>query len=898
MRKFSFLLATMVATATLTAQNHWYVSPSGSNANSGTSAGSPFQTINHAASVATAGDVLHLAAATFGDEQGNVLLGTKNLTLVGAGMGVTIVKAHTSSDVMLPAGLLLTPTIEAHRVAMTIDGTARLDVRDLTLDNGFSVPGTGRAYCLWIGGGADGTFDDVEFTNARSNPISGIQGPLGVNIRGHNAGNVTNVTLRNCWVHEYGKGGVVANFNANLVMDDCRVDGYGHAALGLAAQNGIQVSRGATCTIRRTTVTDNWYEPATVVATGILFFDAGSPALVEDCNFGNCQSALYFFGGGFPYPPFTSPATVRRCNVHGAEYGIYSLNQQGLTITDNSFAVRRSGDNNDAWDDAGANTWSGNYYSSVTTAGPYLLPGTGAVTDATALPGCRTFAPAVATALPGGHAPVDMVVVNLDADSDADVAAVSQTATTPALAIGLNTGGAFAMTGLAFGNSDGSAVALVAGEFDGAAGTDLAALTVTVPPVLGENKVYVFANNGAGVFSLLHTHTIAGATSASGLAAGDVDGDGRADLVVTDAGSAGLIAGSATVLRNNGTGTGFTAVALTAAYTAACRGAAVRDLDGDSDADIAVTEGNAFTGRLHLFAGNGLGGFAAYGSSPLTVAANTNRVLATDLEGDGDFDLLVSSTRDAFGLLAGDVEVLENSGAAAFVKSEYRVDRGPTVLAAGDFDDDSDLDSQRRDAAVVNLAAGTISVLGSWTRGAGYGTGGICATGGVPTAVGIADIGGDGYQDLVWCDAAAGTVNVKAGLPQARADGYGAGCEGTAGRIPFLYPVGIPPLPVQPNATFGLALNNARPLSFGVFAVGLGAAPIAPCSLLITSIGSTWGVVTNVRGESAIPLPIPLVPPVIGFPLYAQAGVFDPNANAPFFAGVSLTRGLRLRVGY
>jgi len=48
-----------------TASAQWYVSPTGSNANSGTSAASPFQTINHAAGVATAGGVIYLAAGTY-----------------------------------------------------------------------------------------------------------------------------------------------------------------------------------------------------------------------------------------------------------------------------------------------------------------------------------------------------------------------------------------------------------------------------------------------------------------------------------------------------------------------------------------------------------------------------------------------------------------------------------------------------------------------------------------------------------------------------------------------------------------------------------------------------------------------------------------------------------------
>src|SRR5689334_180333 len=100
------LLSSLLLVASAAAQNHWYVNPAGSDLAAGTSAGTAFQTINHANAVATNGDVIHLAAATFGNEQNTATLGNKTVTLVGAGMGSTIVKAHTSADTILPSGLL------------------------------------------------------------------------------------------------------------------------------------------------------------------------------------------------------------------------------------------------------------------------------------------------------------------------------------------------------------------------------------------------------------------------------------------------------------------------------------------------------------------------------------------------------------------------------------------------------------------------------------------------------------------------------------------------------------------------------------------------------------------------------------------------------------------------
>ncbi len=898
MRSSHMLVASTLLAAIAPAQTTWFVNrATGLDTNSGSS-GSPFLTINHAAAVATAGDVIRIAAGSYGDEQGNIVLGTKTLTLVGAGVGSTIIQAHSSSDVLLPAVTLLSPPIEAHRPVITLNGTARVDVRDLTLDQGFHMPATGRGMCLWIGGGADCRLDHVELKNARTNPVNGIQGPIALFSRGDNATDPNLVTLNDCYVHDYGKGGVIANFNTVLSMDDCRVVGSGHVPLGGAAQNAIQISRGASGDIRRTQVNHSWYEPGTIdpvnepTATGILCFDPGAAVTIEDCDFGNCQAGIYLFAS----VPITVAGSIRRNVVHASQYGMTMSNVSGCTIAENSFHATLAGDISDAWDDATPpNAWSDNHYSAIATPAPYAIDG-GTAVDATAKPALRDFVGAgFVTALPSGTTPLDLVVTNLDGDTDPDWATMCQ-GSSNSLVVGLNVGGIFTTTVLNFGSpATSTPMALIAGEFNGAAGRDLAVVTQNVPPTLTENKVYVFANNGSGAFTLLHTQTLAGATSPNGIAAGDVNGDGKDDLVVTDAGAL-LSPGTASVLRNNGTGTGFTASLLPGTFTVACRDAAIARLDAGPTADIAVGEGDGANGRVHLFAGDGLGGFTSLGS-PIATAVNVNGLLATDLDGDGDQDLLVACSRDAFGFGTGAVDVLDNQGTGTFAFSEYRTERGPRAMAAGDLGSDADPDTQRRDVAITDVNGGAVTIAGTWRAGAGFGTGGIAATGTLATGVGLADVNGDGYGDLVWCDAALGRVTWLPGAIDARTDFYGAGCAGTSGRVPHLTAVGLPPLPTQPNPTFGLAMSNARPFSVAVFAVSGAALPPATCSLLIASVDQTWIAVTNAVGAATVAVPVPASPSFLGVAVYLQGGVFDPNAGDSFLPGLALTQGMKLRIG-
>ncbi|MCK5943499.1 MAG: VCBS repeat-containing protein [Planctomycetes bacterium] len=883
------LAATLVFAATAHAQNHWWVDPAGNDANPGTEA-SPFETINHAATVAAAGDVIHLVAATYGDEQGSLVLGSKDLSIVGAGIGQTILKAHSSLDTILPGGTLTAPAPEAHRCCLALQGAATTYIRGMTLDQGFSMPGNGRGYCLWVGGGADAIVDDVECINARFEPINGAQRPLGINIRGDGVGDTTNVTLRRCTVREYGKGGIAANYDAHLVMDGCLVRGNPHADVPLAAQNGVQVSRDASCEVRRTTILNHWYDPSSYTATGMLMYDAAT-AVIEDCNLGGNESGIYFYSS----TAGPIPATVRRNVVHGANYAWVNFDATGLDVSENVFAATLGGIDNDAYDTAPAgNTYTGNWYSGIAAAGPYAISGGGA-TDATAKPYVNGFGAEVATMLPAGYAPVGLAVTDLDADTDPDFAAVCQ-GPTPAVVVGLNTAGTFSTAAVPFGNTDGDPVAITTGEFDGAAGVDVAVLTVSVPPSLTENKVYVFANDGVGGLTLHSTTVLVGATTPSGLSAGDVDGDGVDDLAVADAGAAGLTPGSASVLRNDGTGILFTPVPLVAAYGVACRDAAIGDLDGDTFADVVVAEGDATTGLVHVFLGDGAGAFVAAGGSPLACAANPSRTAIADVEGDGDLDVLVSAAIDAFGLDMGGVEMFGNDGTGTFDRVLYNVDRGPTELATGQLDDDDDPDTLRRDVAVVNMTAGTVTVLGGWTDH-GPASGGIVAGAATISGVGIADVDGDGFGDVVYSDASSGEVVVVFGAATARADSYGAGTTGTGGLLADLYPVGSPAVPTIGNATFGIGLRNVRPFSVAVIAAGLSSLPITPGGILIGDIGATWAVVTNFAGKSAVPLPIPPTPALAGFEVFCQAGVFDPAGDESLLPGFVVTNGLKVRLG-
>ncbi len=155
-----------------------------------------------------------------------------------------------------------------------------------------------------------------------------------------------------------------------------------------------------------------------------------------------------------------------------------------------------------------------------------------------------------------------------------------------------------------------------------------------------------------------------------GMEVADVDGDGHLDVVTP-------LAAAVAVLRGAGNGT-FAAWRTLRAPGLAPFSAAVGDLDGDGAPDVAAASGEG-EGRFAAWVARPGKRFAILGA-PLSVAPGPTWTAVTDVDGDGSDDVIVT------GYTGDEVAVLRGGGPGGVVR--LPVAGSPWAVTAADFDGD------------------------------------------------------------------------------------------------------------------------------------------------------------------------------------------------------------------
>ncbi|MCR9245733.1 MAG: VCBS repeat-containing protein [bacterium] len=865
-----------------------HVAPTGDDQQGVGTMASPFLTINHAAAVAAPGATIVLAAGIYGDEQGIVLLGSKDLVLQGAGVGVSVLRPHLTLSVGLVPGDATATALQIHRVGIVLSGDRTVHLRDLTIDAQSITPPSGFLAGMYLRGGVDVVCEHVAIHDCRAAAV-GAGLAQAIVVRGDVPTDPTTLVARDLTLTAFGAAGVRALLRAEVELTECRLAGLG-AAAGAVDQRGIFVEADAIGSVRLSRIADCGGGDGAAIRCS----NHGTGGVIE----GN-RIAHSAIGIDLQHvPPSIVPGSVRANRVAGVDTTVRVQGVLGLTIAGNSLAPVSRFDAVPWFDDTDAgNAWSGNRYAVAPGTAAVVIPG-GSNVDASPLAGISELGDV--QRVPTGGAPVAITAADFNGDSIDDFATLDLSVGGCGLSVGLGAGGGYAVSTVAFGSSAVRPVALVVGDFDAMPGRDLVALTAPVPPANSGAAFWVFSNDGLGGMTLLHTETLPGYINPAALATASFNANPFDDLVVLDRGALPLVAGRGDTFLNDGTGTTWFATPLPIAFTAAGVAAAAGDVNGDNKVDLAIAEGSASDGRIHLLLGNGIGFFAAAASSPLTGPVNPTGVTLADADLDGDRDLLATGVGAALPFQRGALWHYDNVAGVLAAPAARAIEFGPGRVITADLDADAFGGGPRSEVLVASPTASAIALLGAYEPTTGFVGGGLCTLVEQPVDIAVVDFDLDDFGDVIVAEPMRGGVAVLRGSPTAQVMTFGRGCPGQSGREPRLTTIGAPGLPRQPNGSLQIGLADGAPLSFAVYAAAITPAPVLqPCSYLL-DVGTTfatWIALTDAAGHTEINLPLPASPDVRGLPICLQAGVFDAAATTSAFVGFSLTAGLRLRIG-
>lgn len=286
--------------------------------------------------------------------------------------------------------------------------------------------------------------------------------------------------------------------------------------------------------------------------------------------------------------------------------------------------------------------------------------------------------------------------------------------------------------------------------------------------------------------------------------AGDIDADGRPDLVTTNA-----FSNTVSVLKNNGTGGNLSfASKLDLSTGVYPQRITVADLDGDTRPEIVVA--NSSSSTLSVFRNTSSSGSVSFApKSDFTTGAGPADVAVGDLDGDGKLDLVVvnrysssfsffrnTSTSGAVSFAARVTQTTGNLTPVSIAVSDIDRDGKPDVVIAscGSVKDSISIFKNQTSAGSVVFAArknllnegGAYKLAVEDFDGDGYadvaaanynlnkiavfrntGAGMIAfdppvdlLTGSGPQAITVGDVNGDGKADILSSNSSANTVSI------------------------------------------------------------------------------------------------------------------------------------------
>ncbi|MBU8871635.1 MAG: T9SS type A sorting domain-containing protein [Gemmatimonadales bacterium] len=247
-----------------------------------TTQGIGYSTISAAVADSDAGDTITVAAGHY-EEQ--VHIAKDNLTIMGAGVGVTFVDAPNDMPLFFMSSAANYPVV-------FVDGASGTNLSGFTIDG----QGYGQTNYRFIGLGlynADGQYSEMASVRVRNEPLDG--GQHGIGIYAYNEDTAARTaSFTDFDVSDFQKNGSTFH-GAGLEITALRLNntGAGPLGVGLPAQNGIQLSGGANGVFTDCAIADINYTDPSWAATGLLVFGPGTGE-ANGCTITRTSTSVYY----------------------------------------------------------------------------------------------------------------------------------------------------------------------------------------------------------------------------------------------------------------------------------------------------------------------------------------------------------------------------------------------------------------------------------------------------------------------------------------------------------------------------------------------------------------------------------------------------------------------------
>jgi hypothetical protein len=345
----------------------------------------------------------------------------------------------------------------------------------------------------------------------------------------------------------------------------------------------------------------------------------------------------------------------------------------------------------------------------------------------------------------GSLAPTGIAVGDFNGDGNPDLAVAAQSPETIEIFLGNGNGTFAAPTSFQVTSSTGLG-GLVSGDFNHDGKADLA----IADTYFSTGQATIFLGNGDGTFQPGIDYATGGSQS---IIAADFNNDGNLDLAVGGGytNSTGVIS----VLIGKGDGTFAAYVPVSVPGNGGIQMAA-GDLNGDGKLDLVAASYYNTQGGVFVAHGNGDGTFQMPVAYPEALPGQfTEAAVIEDLDGDGKLDVA------AVNYDGNDVSIYKGNGDGTLqTPVHYGAGINPEQVIVGDFNSDGHLDL----AATGGYLNGHVTVLlgmggGTFTSWTSYGTAAPPAYGSL-----AGDFNGDGNLDLAGAGfAGTGSVSVLLG---------------------------------------------------------------------------------------------------------------------------------------